>query len=183
MRSWAAGRRLAGRRDGGVTIPPMKRLLFVLLLVAVPLAAQSKRAFTIEDFYRVKSLGDLSLSADGRTLLFTVSTSDLPHAKRTTRLWIMDADGANARALAHGHAPHPRRRRRAEGPRRDPGQVRLSRLRARRTAAVRLLARLQRARRGLESRSGAGVVDERRPLAHRSEDAERRAAQHHRGEP
>src|SRR4051794_14270782 len=82
----AAGRRLAGRRDGGVTIPPMKRLLFVLLLVAVPLAAQTKRAFTIEDFYRVRSLGDLSLSPDGRTLLFTVSTSDLPHAKRTTRL-------------------------------------------------------------------------------------------------
>src|SRR5947199_5072507 len=109
MRSWAAGRRLAGRRDGGVTIPPMKRLLFVLLLVAVPLAAQTKRAFTIEDFYRVKSLGDLSLSPDGRTLLFTVSTSDLPHAKRTTRLWIMDADGANARELTHGDAdtsPH-----------------------------------------------------------------------------
>src|SRR5437868_6865465 len=82
----------------------MKRLLFLLLLVAVPLAAQTKRAFTLEDVYRVKSLGDLSLSPDGRTLLFTVSTSDLPHAKRTTHVLIIDADGANARELTHGDA-------------------------------------------------------------------------------
>jgi dipeptidyl aminopeptidase/acylaminoacyl peptidase len=77
----------------------MKRLLLLLLLVATPLAAQ-KRAFTIEDVYRIKGLGSLSVAHD--KVLFTVSTSDLPHAKRTTRVWIMDADGANARELTHG---------------------------------------------------------------------------------
>src|SRR6266513_4079204 len=79
----------------------MKRLL-CLLLLAVPLAAQTKRAFTIEDVYRIRSVGALSLSPDGRSVLFTVATSDLPRAKRTTRIWIMDADGANARELTHG---------------------------------------------------------------------------------
>src|ERR1044071_4067896 len=87
----------------------MKRLLLLLLLVATPLVAQTKRAFTIEDLYRVRGVGDLSLSPDGNTVLFTVVTSDLAHAKRTTRIWIMNADGANARELTHGDAdtsPH-----------------------------------------------------------------------------
>ena len=80
----------------------MKRLL-CLLLLALPAFAQ-KRAFTIDDFYRVRGVGELSLSPDGRAVLFTVVTSDLPKAKRTTRIWTMDADGANARELTHGDA-------------------------------------------------------------------------------
>ncbi|HKS23354.1 MAG TPA: S9 family peptidase [Thermoanaerobaculia bacterium] len=87
----------------------MKRLLCLLFLVAVPALAQTKRAFTIEDLYRVRGLGDLSLSPDGATVLFTVVTSDLPHAKRTTRIWAMNADGSNARELTHGDSdtsPH-----------------------------------------------------------------------------
>src|ERR1700740_1838865 len=87
----------------------MKRLLCLLFLVAVPALAQTKRAFTIEDLYRVRGLGDLSLSPDGNTVLFTVVTSDLPHAKRTTRIWAMNADGSNARELTHGDSdtsPH-----------------------------------------------------------------------------
>src|ERR687884_154606 len=81
----------------------MKRLalLSLSLLLAASAFAQ-KRGFTIEDLYRVKNVGDLSLSPDGRTVLFSLSTSDLPRAKRTTRVWIMDADGANARELTHG---------------------------------------------------------------------------------
>jgi dipeptidyl aminopeptidase/acylaminoacyl peptidase len=88
----------------------MKRLLcLLLLLAAVPVFAQTKRAFTIEDLYRVRGIGDLSLSPDGASLLYTVVTSDLAHAKRTTRIWMMDADGTHARELTHGDAdtsPH-----------------------------------------------------------------------------
>src|SRR5512140_140862 len=84
----------------------MKRALPLLLtlVVATGAFAQSKRAFTIEDLYRVRSIGDLSLSPDGRTLLYSVTTSDLPRAKRNTRVWMMDADGGNARELTHGDA-------------------------------------------------------------------------------
>src|ERR1051325_7939980 len=88
----------------------MKRLLLftLLLVVATPLLAQ-KHAFTLEDLYRVRGLGDLSLSPDGATVLYTVTTSDLAHAKRTTRIWMMNVDGSNARELTHGDAdtaPH-----------------------------------------------------------------------------
>jgi dipeptidyl aminopeptidase/acylaminoacyl peptidase len=83
----------------------MKRLLLVSLsLLLASSAFAQKRGFTIEDLYRVRNVGDLSLSPDGRTVLFSLSTSDLPRAKRTTRVWIMDADGANARELTHGDA-------------------------------------------------------------------------------
>src|ERR1700738_3410866 len=83
----------------------MKRLLFLAFAVALafPLSAQ-KRAFTIEDLYRVKNIAGLALSPDGRTLAFTVATSDLPHAKRSTKIWLMDADGGNLRQVTNGDA-------------------------------------------------------------------------------
>jgi dipeptidyl aminopeptidase/acylaminoacyl peptidase len=87
----------------------MKRLLLFFLSLVVASTAQTKRAFTIEDVYRVKSAGSLSLSPDGRSVLYTVSTTDLPRAKRTTTIWMIDADGGNARELTHGDAdssPH-----------------------------------------------------------------------------
>src|SRR5262245_37237932 len=88
----------------------MKRVLpLVLLCIAAAALAQSKRAFTIEDLYRAKGVGELTLSPDGKTLAFTVTTSDLPRAKRTTKIWLMDADGQNARAVTNGagdSSPH-----------------------------------------------------------------------------
>jgi len=81
----------------------MKRLAcLVVLFIAATAAAQQKRAFTIEDLYRVKGIGDLTLSLDERRLLFTVSTSDLARTKRSSKIWIMDADGTNARPLTQG---------------------------------------------------------------------------------
>jgi dipeptidyl aminopeptidase/acylaminoacyl peptidase len=83
----------------------MKRLpfLLLLLLIAVPAFAQ-KRAFTLEDVYRVNGVGSLTLSHDGSKVMYTVSTTDLAHAKRTTHIWIMDADGGNNRELTNGDA-------------------------------------------------------------------------------
>lgn len=83
----------------------MKRLacLAVAFLLAIPAIAQ-KRAFTIEDFYRVKSLSELSLSRDGKLAVFTVATPDLPRAKRTQRIWILEGAGVAPRELTRGDA-------------------------------------------------------------------------------
>ena len=78
----------------------MKRLT-ILLLVAVfafPLAA-AKRAFTIEDLYRALSISDFDVSPDGKSVAFTITTSDLPRGKRLTQIWMMDVDGANRRQI------------------------------------------------------------------------------------
>ncbi|HUJ13754.1 MAG TPA: DPP IV N-terminal domain-containing protein, partial [Thermoanaerobaculia bacterium] len=84
----------------------MKRALCVVVafIAATTVFAQQKRAFTIEDLYRVKGISDLALSPDQRSLAFTVSTTDLPRAKRSTQIWIMNADGSNAHALTQGNA-------------------------------------------------------------------------------
>jgi dipeptidyl aminopeptidase/acylaminoacyl peptidase len=83
----------------------MKRnlILFVILL-ALPLgAAQAqKRAFTIEDLYRIKSISDVHLSPDGKTVVYALSTPDLARAKRLTQIWLMEADGRNARQITQG---------------------------------------------------------------------------------
>lgn len=89
----------------------MRRLAFLLIsaaLFAMPVAAQ-KRAFTVEDLYRVKSMSELALSPDGRTLVFTVGTSDLARGKKTSAIWTMNADGSGLRQLTRGEsdsAPH-----------------------------------------------------------------------------
>ena len=82
----------------------MRRALssFVLLLLCVTVFHAQKRAFTIEDLYRVKNISDLHLSPDGKTVMFVVSTSDLAHAKRTNRIWTMDTSGGNLRQFILG---------------------------------------------------------------------------------
>ncbi len=77
-------------------------LLFVLFAIAAASAQAQKRAFTIEDLYRVNQVSDLSLSPDGKRALFVVGAPDLPRAKRTAHIWIMDVDGKNARAITQG---------------------------------------------------------------------------------
>src|SRR5438552_1422318 len=86
---------------------PMNRkplVALVLVLAALPLLAQPKRAFTLEDFYRVRTASELDVSSDGSRFVFTVTSSDLPQAKRMTSIWISDANGAHLRQLTRGDA-------------------------------------------------------------------------------
>jgi dipeptidyl aminopeptidase/acylaminoacyl peptidase len=81
----------------------MKKYLWLftfLLLVPVSTYAQ-KRAFTIEDFYRVKSVSDAQIAPDGRSVIYTVTTSDLPRAKRVGHIWMTGIDGQGARQLTN----------------------------------------------------------------------------------
>src|SRR5215210_1782164 len=77
-------------------------LLIVIVLALAASALAQKRPFTIEDLYRIKSISDVHVSPDGKTILFTVSTSDLARAKRVTHIWLMDIDGRNGRQLTEG---------------------------------------------------------------------------------
>ncbi|HEY3055806.1 MAG TPA: S9 family peptidase [Thermoanaerobaculia bacterium] len=84
----------------------MNRKHFValaLLLAALPLLAQ-KRAFKIEDFYRVRGASELDVARDGSRFVFTVTTSNLPQAKRSTSIWISDSNGAHMHQLTRGDA-------------------------------------------------------------------------------
>jgi dipeptidyl aminopeptidase/acylaminoacyl peptidase len=80
-----------------------KHFLVLIILFLVPFSAHAqKRAFTIEDLYRVKSISDVHVSPDGRSVIYAVTTSDLPRAKRVTHIWMMNIDGGNPRQLTSG---------------------------------------------------------------------------------
>ena len=77
-----------------------KRLMFSAALVMALLSANAqKRAFTIEDLYRVKGVSSVSLSPDGKTVCYTASSSDLKNQKSGSDIYIMNADGSHTKAL------------------------------------------------------------------------------------
>jgi dipeptidyl aminopeptidase/acylaminoacyl peptidase len=79
------------------------RFLAIVVALAVPAsAAAQKRAFTIEDLYRVTSIPGYAISPDERTLVYVVASTDLPRARRTAKLWMAAVDGTNARQITFG---------------------------------------------------------------------------------
>ena len=84
----------------------------VALAALAPSDARSqagRRAFAIEDLYRLKTVAEPAVSPDGKTIAYTVGTTDFAAAKKTVAIWRMDADGKNARPLTSSDAKdeHP----------------------------------------------------------------------------
>ncbi len=84
-------------------------LALALLLCLPAAAAETGRAFTLEDLYRVKAVAEPAISPDGKTIVYAVGTLDWAAKKRTAALWRMNADGTDARAITAGTArdEHP----------------------------------------------------------------------------
>lgn len=77
-----------------------KRIMLSAALTALLLSVNAqKRAFTIEDLYRVRGVASMSLSPDGKTLCYTSGSSDLKKQKSTSDIFLMNADGSHAKAL------------------------------------------------------------------------------------
>ena len=73
----------------------------VLLLLGVVLCgrsalveAQASRAMTINDLLTAVRVGDPQLSPDGRTVLFTRTTTAMPAGTRNADIWAVPADGS-----------------------------------------------------------------------------------------
>ncbi|MBI3569318.1 MAG: S9 family peptidase [Gemmatimonadetes bacterium] len=74
------------------------RRVAALALLASPLAAQSTRAITFEDFSAMRGVSDPQLSPDGKAVLYAVRTTDVAANKRTTRTFVMASSGGAPRA-------------------------------------------------------------------------------------
>ncbi|RMG62835.1 MAG: S9 family peptidase [Calditrichaeota bacterium] len=85
-------------------IPPL-----ILLLSLGQLFAQ-KKPFTLDDLYRLKGVGDVQISPDGKKIAFVVTEYFLHKGKRNSDIYVMDADGSNLRQLTRSEAAdyHPR---------------------------------------------------------------------------
>ena len=77
-----------------------KRVMFTAALCMLLFSANAqKRAFTIEDLYKVKGISSVSLSPDGKTICYTSSSSDLKNQKAASDIFIMNSDGSHVKAL------------------------------------------------------------------------------------
>ncbi len=79
----------------------MKRLLLLVLAVLmIPLmtSAQSDQ-FTNKDVFELQWVSDPQISPDGEHIVYARGSMDKMKDRRTSRLWIMDADGSNHRKL------------------------------------------------------------------------------------
>jgi len=75
------------------------RVVALFLLVVSPLAAQGKRAFTPEDWYKIARVGGGTLSPDGNTLAFTVTTVIEEKNARHTEVWIQSLAGGPSKRM------------------------------------------------------------------------------------
>lgn len=85
-------------------------LLVAMGFLATFSPAQPKRAFTIEDLYKVKNLDDPHFSPDGEKVAFVLQESRLEEGRSLSDIYVIDADGRNLRQLTNSPSAdnHPR---------------------------------------------------------------------------
>ena len=74
----------------------------VLISLAGSVGAQSGRALTIEDYYKIKSVGDSQISPNGKWVAFTLSTRIEEDNTTAIETFVVPADGSSApRRITH----------------------------------------------------------------------------------
>ncbi|HTV57178.1 MAG TPA: S9 family peptidase, partial [Terriglobia bacterium] len=68
-------------------------------LMAWPLAAQTRRPITFNDLMHMRRLGGISVSPDGRWVMYAATDVNLQENTRTSHLWIVPITGGHGRAL------------------------------------------------------------------------------------
>ena len=95
-------------------IPQIRQAAWLVLAGALPIGAsapaQEKRPMRFEDMMKMRRLGDIDLSRDGRWVLFSATDVDLDKDTRTSHLWVVPAAGGQERALTASAAGESRGR-------------------------------------------------------------------------
>jgi dipeptidyl aminopeptidase/acylaminoacyl peptidase len=68
-------------------------VLFLAVCLALPVFAQSKRPFTLEDMMALKRVADPQVSPDGKWVLFSVVDVNLEANTKTPHVWIVPVAG------------------------------------------------------------------------------------------
>jgi len=85
----------------GVIMKFRKFYFFTLLLFLSTTILAQKKAFTIEDLYKIKSVGAPVISNDGKKIAFSVTSSNLHKSKSNTEIYLMNVDGSNLKQLTN----------------------------------------------------------------------------------
>jgi len=71
-------------------------LSFIITILIFP---QTKSAITVDDLWAMKRIGSYSVSPDGKTLAYTLTSYTFEANKGNTDIYLIDADGKNLRVL------------------------------------------------------------------------------------
>jgi dipeptidyl aminopeptidase/acylaminoacyl peptidase len=85
-------------------------IYLLAILVSTHASAQTRRPMTFEDLMKMRRLGDIDLSHDGKWVLFSATDVDLAKNTRTPHLWIIPAAGGKETALTDSQAGESRGR-------------------------------------------------------------------------
>jgi len=89
----------------------MKKIIYllpVLFCLSVGHAFSQKKAFTIEDLYKIQYAGEPVISPDGMHIAHTITKYDLPKGETRTNIYVMDADGNNKTQItSNGKSSNP----------------------------------------------------------------------------
>ena len=75
------------------------------LLLFITFAAVAQRPIAYDDLAAIQRVGAPALSPDGKWIAYDLTTTDMAANKRNPALWLMRADGSNARKIAAGGSP------------------------------------------------------------------------------
>ena len=75
-----------------------------------PPPASGKRPMTFEDMMKMRRLGDLAVSPDGKWVLFSATDVDLEKNTKTSHLWIVPVAGGEEKPLTASSAGESRGR-------------------------------------------------------------------------
>ena len=85
------------------TFPRFAFIVVAAFMIPVTSYAQAKRAMTIDDLITTVRVADPQVSADGKRILYTRTTTTLDTGRRNSDIWFVLADGsAPARQLVGG---------------------------------------------------------------------------------
>ena len=74
-------------------------LAFAASSIALLPAQTAKRPLSLDDLARIKNVGDPQCAPDGKSVAFTVSTTDMKDDKSSSHIWSVDYDGKNERQI------------------------------------------------------------------------------------
>ena len=84
--------------------------VFLMVWFAALAHGQARRPMTFEDMMRMRRLGDIAVSPDGRWVMFSATDVDLAKNTRTSHLFIVPVAGGETRALTASMAGESRGR-------------------------------------------------------------------------
>ncbi|MCZ7609834.1 MAG: S9 family peptidase [Ignavibacterium sp.] len=74
--------------------------LFLLFILFTSGLNAQKKPFTIEEFYKIKSVGSPVLSNSGERIAYSVTEYDLPAAKTTSTVYVMNKNGSSLKSIS-----------------------------------------------------------------------------------